>query len=85
MNSAIRASGRNNGTTRPGEAEEGCLHLTLNGSAFGLELPTEKIGTVVVDGEPESAFLVWVHLEKVEGKGGTSRKGWTGPGSFGYP
>ena len=61
------------------EALQSSFHLSLDGSATGLELPSEEIGPVVVDGEAESAFGVWSHADKVEGKGKRSRKGWTSP------
>ena len=85
MNSGIGAPGGNHRAAGPRQAEEGGLHLTLDRTAPGLELPPVKIGSVVMDGQPESAFLIWVHADKVEKRGYTSRKGWTSSRCSWYP
>jgi hypothetical protein len=59
------------------EALQSAFQLALDRSAAGLELPTEEIGPVVVDGEPESTFGIWGHADKVDMGEERSRKAWT--------
>jgi len=84
MDAAVCPTGSNHGAPCTGEAQQRRLHFPLDGAAPGLELPPQEIGAVVVDGQTESTFGFWVHADKVEERGGTSRKGWTGQPWIGY-
>ena len=84
VDSTVRSTGGHHGAPGSGEALQCSLHLALDRSAFGLELPPVEISPVVMDGQPESVFAIWVHADKVEGRGCTSRKGWTRPRSYAY-
>ena len=77
MDSAVSPAGGYNGPPGAGEALQSTFHLTLDRPALCLELPPEEIRSVVVDCQLKSVLAFWVHADKVERRGGTSRKGWT--------
>ena len=85
VNSAVCSACRQNRASFARKVLQGGLHLPLDRSAPGLDLPPEEIRSVVVDGQPESAFAIWVHADKVEGRECTSRKGWPKPCRSAYP
>lgn len=79
MDPAVCPACGENGPAGSRESLQGAFHLTLDRSALRLKLPPEEIRPIVVDCQLESSFAFWVHADKVEGRGGTSRKGWTRP------
>ena len=84
MDPTVRSTCCHNGTSRPRETLQSGLHLALDRTAPGLDLPPEEIGPVVMDRQSESAFGIWVHADKVEGRGDTSRKDWTQTQVYAY-
>ena len=82
---AIGAASPQDGPQGACQAFEGAFQLALDRSAAGLELPAEKIGTVVVHGEAESTFGMWGHADKVETGEERSRKAWTWSYLLRYP
>lgn len=84
MHPAVGSPRRHDRASGPRETLQRTLHLTLDGSAPGLELPAVEVGSVVVDGQSEPALAFRIHADKVEERRFTSRKGWTRPRAPAY-
>ena len=78
---AVGAASGFYGLSVPRELHQGRLNVALDGSTPSLALPPQEVGSVIMDGESETAFLNLVHADKVDGTVGASRKAGLGTGS----
>ena len=56
VDSCVRPSGGGDGVPFARQAQEGIFDLTLHCSAPGLELPTQEIGPVVLEGQAKTSL-----------------------------
>jgi hypothetical protein len=66
VDAPVGSSRSQDGTAGAGEALQDRLHLTLHRPHPGLDLPSQELRPVVVEGQPEPSIAVGTHALKLE-------------------